>query len=113
MANSEWVGYAAEKDRRIVNPGTSVGDIAESKCAAVSDCFLEEDSLLLSLTGYGGLEGTEDLIGLGDRELGDGYICTCSIFDCNRRAMFAVAEEGGAGGREIESHVLVGAFGDF
>ena len=89
-----------------------MGDVAESKRAAVGYSFLKENRLLLTLTGYGGLEGAEDLIGLSDRELSDGDIGTCSVFDCDRWTMFAVAEERSAGVGTIESHVLIGTFGD-
>jgi hypothetical protein len=107
VTDAEGVGYASKKDRRVVNPCAAVGDVAESERSAVCYCFLEEDRLLFALTGYGCLEGAEDLICLGYWELGDRNIGTCSVFDGDRWTMFAVAEEGGACVGEIESHVLI------
>jgi hypothetical protein len=52
--------------------------------------FLEEDCVLLVLTGNCSLIGSEDLVGLGDRELVDVYGCASSILDRDRWPMFAM-----------------------
>ncbi len=96
MANPKRVAHAAKEDRRVVDPGATLGDVAERKRATVVERVLHQDCLLLALAGNCRLVSTKNFIGVGDGKLCDRDVGALGVLDDNGRAMGAVAEEGGA-----------------
>ena len=107
MADTKGITDAAKKYRGVINPCSTLGDIAKSKGAVVVQGVLHEHCMLLTLASNRGLISSEYFVCMHDWQLFNGYVFALGIFNYNGRAMCVVTEEGGSGGGEIESHRLI------
>ena len=66
--------------------------------------------MLLALPSNRSLVSAKDFVSLRDWELLDRDVVTLWVLDNNGGSVSAMAEEGSAGCREVESHGLIGTF---